>query len=182
MHKNIPDFVRDYLAEHAIDYDYYEHELIFTVEEWEHVKQTVPGTHTKNLFLTNKKGTFFLVSVESSKRLAINAFRKMVGTSEMSFASPEDMMRVLWLTPWSVTLLGLIHAMKSWYLNPPSRKLSGSPHQGGSKLRVFLDKDLREAEQIGCHPCRNDATLMLSHAMVEKFLQSVRCEVGIIEL
>ncbi len=169
MHKNIPDFVREYLVQHAIDYDYYEHEPIFTVEEWLHVKETIPGTHTKNLFLTNKKGMFFLVSVESSKRLAINAFRKMVGTSEMSFASPEDMLRVLWLTPWSVTLLGLIHAVKSWYI-------------ASEELRVFLDRDLREAEQIGCHPCRNDATLILSHAMVEKFLQSVWCEAVILDM
>lgn len=169
MQKNIPDFVREYLVQHAIDYDYYEHEPIFTVEEWEHVKETVPGTHTKNLFLTNKKGTFFLVSVESSKRLAINAFRKMVGTSEMSFASPEDMMRVLSLTPWSVTLLGLIHAMQGGFI-------------ASGELRVFLDKDLREAKQIGCHPCRNDATLMLSHAMVERFLQSVGCEAVILDV
>ncbi len=169
MQKNIPDFVREYLAQHAIDYDYYEHEPIFTVEEGEHVKETVPGTHTKNLFLTNKKGTFFLVSVESTKRLAINAFRKMVGTSEMSFASPEDMMKVLWLTPWSVTLLGLIHAMESWYI-------------ASGELRVFLDKDLREAEQIGCHPCRNDATLMLSHKNLVKFLDAVAYKAEIIDL
>ncbi|MBP6256575.1 hypothetical protein KA405_02375 [Patescibacteria group bacterium] len=36
-------------------FDYYEHIPIFTVEEGEAIKHSIPGKHTKNLFLSDKK-------------------------------------------------------------------------------------------------------------------------------
>ena len=39
----------------------HEHEAVFTVAESRHVKESIPGGHTKNLFLKDKKGRLFLV-------------------------------------------------------------------------------------------------------------------------
>ena len=88
----------------------------------------IPGTHTKNLFLTDKRGQYFLVCVESSKRLPINAFRKLIGAKDMTFATPEEMKKILDLTPGSVSLFGLI--------------------QKPMNLQLYIDKDIRISEKV----------------------------------
>lgn len=82
-----------------LQYEYHEHQPIFTVKQGEELKQSLPGLQTKNLFLTNKRGQYRLVCIESSKRLQINQFRKLVGAKDMTFASPEEMKSLLHLTP-----------------------------------------------------------------------------------
>lgn len=75
---NFDPTLLSFLQKHNITFEYYEHRPIFTVEEGEDIKHAIPGMHTKNLFLTDKRGQYFLVCVESSKRLPINQFRKLI--------------------------------------------------------------------------------------------------------
>ena len=98
--------------------------------------------HTKNLFLTDKRGQYFLICVESSKRLPINQFRKLIGVKDLSFGTPEEMKTVLHLTPGSVSLFGLVN----WVKNPLS--FGHLPTEGGQQLHLYLDKDLREAKKV----------------------------------
>ena len=50
----------------AIHYTVTEHEAAFTVEQADHLYGHLPGAHSKNLFLRNKKGNrHYLVVVES---------------------------------------------------------------------------------------------------------------------
>ena len=149
--KNFDKQLLAFLHNNDISFDYHEHVPVFTVEESEDIKHTIPGTHTKNLFLTDKKWGFYLVSIEAHKRFPIKAFRKWLGTKELSFASAEQLYEKLHLTPWSVSLFWLIYDL------PPS-------------VQVFIDKDLRDAHHVWRHPNRNDATIVLDHKMVEKFL------------
>lgn len=160
-----------FLQEHSIQFEYYEHKPIFTVEEGEDIKHSIPGMHTKNLFLTDKRGQYFLVCVESSKRLAISAFRKLVGAKDMSFWSAEEMMELLGLTPGSVSLFGLANPPSFGHLPCPQGDSRWS--QGGKQLNLYLDKDLREAERVWRHPNRNDATIVLDHINLVKFLDSL---------
>ena len=102
--KNFDPALLSFLTTHRIDFDYYEHIPVFTVEESEQIKHDIPGTHTKNLFLTDKKGGFYLVSIAAQKRFPVNLFRKQLGTKELSFASAEDLYAKLHLTPGSVSL------------------------------------------------------------------------------
>lgn len=37
-------------------------------------------------------------------------------------------------------------------------------------IHLFLDKDLREADLVGRHPNRNDATIIISHETLEEYL------------
>jgi len=39
----------------------HEHAPIFTVAEGAHIKASLPGGHTKNLFLKDKSGALFLI-------------------------------------------------------------------------------------------------------------------------
>lgn len=165
-----------FLQKHTIVFDYYEHRPIFTVEEWEDIKHMIPGMHTKNLFLTDKRGQYFLVCVESSKRLPINQFRKLIWVKDLSFGTPEEMKKVLNLTPGSVSLFGLVN----WVKNPLS--FGHLPLQGGQQLYLYLDKDLWKAKKVWRHPNRNDATLMIDHENLEKFLRVVGMQPTILHM
>ena len=140
----------DFFQTHNLQGDYHEHPPVFTVDECQDIKKTIPGFHTKNLFLTDKKWWFYLVSIEADKRFPVNLFRKALGLKDLSFWSPEQLFEFLQLTPWSVSLFGLIHAPTS--------------------LNVFLDHDLRHASHVWRHPNRNDATVVIDHATLERFL------------
>jgi Ala-tRNA(Pro) deacylase len=160
--KNFDPTLFSFFQQHNLSYEYFEHQPIFTVEEWESLKQSLPGKQTKNLFLTDKRGQYRLVCVESSKRLQINQFRKLVDSKNMTFASPEDMKELLHLTPWSVSIFWLIHKPKN--------------------LDLYLDNNLREADLIGRHPNHNDATIVISHETLVKFLDIVGVEVNILKI
>lgn len=109
----------------------------------------------KNLLLRDdKKRAFFLVSVWGEKRLDLKAFRKAHGTRPLTFASDEDLSRLLALTPGSVTPLGLLNAA------PES-------------VRWFIDADFFSGEGIiGVHPNDNTATIFLTAADLVDLLRS----------
>jgi Ala-tRNA(Pro) deacylase len=131
----------------------HEHPPVFTVEEAEVHWATIPATHCKNLLLRNKKGTtHYLVIVERTKRVDIAALTAKVGEDRLSFASPERLAAQLGLTPGSVSPFGLLH-----------------PGAGG--VRVIVDADLRQSADVAFHPNVNTATLVLTWADFERFLQ-----------
>ena len=49
------------LAELGISTETVEHEAVFTVEQSSRLERALPGGHTKNLFLKDKKDRLFLV-------------------------------------------------------------------------------------------------------------------------
>ncbi len=136
---------------HAIAFDYHEHIPVFTVEESEAVKHLIPWKHSKNLFLSDKKWHYYLVTIEAHKRFPVNLLRKNIWVKELSFGSAEELFAHLHLTPGSVSLFGLMYA---------------SPEH----ISLFIDHDLREADLVGRHPNRNDATLTIDHQNLQKFL------------
>ena len=150
---NLDPHLLSFFQKNKNSFDYYEHIPIFTVEEGEAIKHSIPGKHTKNLFLTDKKWGLYLISIESHKRFPVNALRKHLWLKDLSFGSPEQLFEMLKLTPWSVSLFWLIH-------NQPAT------------LNVFIDHDLRTAPLVWRHPNRNDATICVSHANLEKFLKN----------
>jgi Ala-tRNA(Pro) deacylase len=160
--KNFDPTLLSFFQDHNLTYEYFEHKPIFTVEEWESLKQSLSGKQTKNLFLTDKRGQYRLVCIESSKRLAINQFRKLVGAKDMIFASPEDMKELLHLTPWSVSIFGLIHKPENFHL--------------------YLDNDLRESSLVWRHPNRNDATIIITHETLVSFLDILHISANILEI
>jgi len=137
----------------GITYTEHKHPAVFTVEEANKYYDTIPGTHTKNLFLRNKKGDkHYLVVIESSKRVDLGKLKQILGESKLSFASPERLKEHLNLTPGSVTPFGLIH-------------------DKDKKVQVIIDNDLWESEEINCHPNINTSTLTISSKDFRKFLE-----------
>jgi len=119
-----------------------EHEAVFTVEESEAIHAALPGAHTKNLFLKNADGTFWLVTVDHAKRVDLKALAGAVGAKKFSFGKAEDMERLLGVSPGAVTPLAAIN-------------------DRAGAVRVVLDADLVDGRQVHVHPLRNTAMIGL---------------------
>jgi Ala-tRNA(Pro) deacylase len=105
--------------------------------------------------LRNQKGDrHYLVILPHSKRADLRQVAGQIGDGKLSFASPERLLKYLGVTPGSVSPFGL--------LNDP-----------GHHVRLFVDRDLRDAGRITFHPNDNTATLVLAFADFERFLEHV---------
>lgn len=136
----------------AIPFAAYEHEVVFTVAQSDVVNAAIMGDHTKNLFLKDQAGAFWLVTVPSDIRVDLKALPAVLGTKKFSFAKAEDMERLIGIQPGSVTPLAAINAALG-------------------ALTVVLDTGLAAAEVVNVHPLRNTGTLGLSGASIVKLLR-----------
>ena len=82
----------------------------------------------------------------------LKALPTAIGCKRVSFGKPDDMERLLGLTPGSVTPLGTINAAPE-------------------TVTVVLDRTLAEADRINVHPHRNTATIGLSGADCLRLLE-----------
>lgn len=136
----------------AIPFAAYEHEAVFTVAESDAVNAAIPGAHTKNLFLKDNGGAYWLVTVPGAARVDLKALPAAIGSKRVSFGKAEDMERLLGIAPGSVTPLAAINA-------PPG------------SITVVLDEGLAAAETVNVHPLRNTGTLGLSGAAILDLLR-----------
>jgi Ala-tRNA(Pro) deacylase len=146
--------VYDALRGLGIQYERHEHPPVFTVEEAERHWAGIPATHCKNLFLRNAKGTrHYLVVLEHAKKADLKLLAAKIGDDRLSFGSPDRLLRVLGLTPGSVSPMGLLHA-------------------GAKDVVVVLDAALASAERLGFHPNVNTATITVAAGDFLRFLDS----------
>lgn len=122
-----------------------EHQAVFTVEESAKLDRDIPGAHTKNLFLKASDGQFWLVTVPSHVRVDLKKLPMALGSKKLSFGKPEDMIRLLQITPGSVTPLAVINDSEM-------------------AVKVVLDSHLLTADRVNIHPLRNTATIGIDPA------------------
>ena len=130
------------------------HRPVFTVDEGHDLKASMPGGHTKNLFLKDKKGAIFLICAISNTAIDLNATSKLIASGRFSFGSAERLMEYLGVEPGSVTLFAVI--------NDPERKVT-----------LVLDEALFARDPVNFHPLKNDATTAISPADMLKFVRSL---------
>lgn len=131
-----------------------EHAPVFTVEEGEDLKRDMPGGHTKNLFLKDKKGALILISALQSTQVALNQLHKTLDCARLSFGKAELLEEALGVKPGSVTAFAL--------LNDP-----------GHKVRFILDEALMAHEIVNFHPLKNDATTAIRADDLLKFVTAL---------
>ena len=140
------------LAELGIAFKRHAHPPVATVAEAVQHWGDIDATHCKNLFLRNQKGNrHYLVVLLHAKRADLRAVADQIGDGKLSFASPERLMQYLGVTPGSVSPMGLIH-------------------DRDHHVRVAIDRDLKTAGRVSCHPNINTATLTLARVDFERFL------------
>jgi Ala-tRNA(Pro) deacylase len=132
-----------------------EHPAIFTVEEGRAFKQNMPGGHSKNLFLKDKKGALTLVTALSDTRIDLVGLGKALGAKgRLSFGKPELMTATLGVIPGAVTPFALI--------NQSAQALA----------QVILDKDLLAHEMVWFHPLENTASTAISPGDLVDFVEN----------
>jgi len=146
----------DLLDSLGILYTRTDHACADTIEACHAVEQVLGVPICKNLFLCNRQKTkFYLLMMEGDKVFKTKDLSKQLGVSRLSFAGPEDMIRLLGVTPGSVTVLGL---------------MNDKDHT----VQLVMDKPIAESTQIGCHPCINTSTLAFSTGdLLQKLLPAM---------
>lgn len=159
-----PQDLLNTLKELGFETTTHEHEAVFTVEESSKIKQEIPGGHTKNLFLKDKKGSFFLIVAEGSAQIKLNSAHGMIGAKgRVSFGKPEALMELLGVKPGSVTAFAPINDKEN-------------------KVNVVIDEPLLRYDLINCHPLTNEMTTTISKENLLQFLKHINHEPQIIQV
>ena len=77
------------LDELGIDYTEVTHPAVTTMEAAQFVRTLIDGTPIKNLFLTNRKGNYYLVLMSEDRRADLKALAQIIGTGRLSFANAD---------------------------------------------------------------------------------------------
>lgn len=136
--------IYEFLKRRGIWHEITEHKAVYNMEELSDVTLPYPEADAKNLFLRDdKKRGYHLITVRGDKQVDLKGFRREHGTRPLSFASAEDLGRILKLRPGAVTPLGLLN-------------------DDGHQVGFFLDEEFLAAPGlIGVHPDDNTATVWL---------------------
>src|SRR6516165_1692955 len=69
------------------------HPPLFTVEQSRQLRGTIPGGHTKNLFLKDKKGALFLVTALEDAMIELKSLHRRLAASGRFSFGPADLLR-----------------------------------------------------------------------------------------
>ena len=155
----------DLLDSLGIEYDRIDHEPAMTMEVCEEIDRVLGATICKNLFLCNRQETdFYLLMMPGDKPFKTKDLSSQIGSSRLSFGSPEYMEQLVDITPGSLSILGLMNDKEG-------------------RVRLLIDKDVLSGEYIGCHPCINTSSLRIKTSdMVEKLIPALRHAHTLVEL
>jgi Ala-tRNA(Pro) deacylase len=143
-----------YLDSLGIAHKSVSHQPLFTVEESQALRGQIPGAHTKNLFLRDKKATPFLVVTLEDAVIELKSLHRQLGASgRFSFGSAEMMRDLLGVGPGSVTPFAV--------MNDSARSVT-----------VVLDAAMMAHDVLNFHPLRNTATTTISGGGLVKFLEA----------
>ena len=150
------------LAGLGIEVETVEHPPLFTVEQSRALRGEIPGAHTKNLFLKDKKGALFLVTAEEDAAIDLKHIHHRIGASgRVSFGNPTLLMDVLGVPAGAVTPFGAIN-------------------DTAGRVTVVLDAALVASALINCHPLENTATTTIASADLLAFLAATGHEPRIV--
>ena len=149
----------------AIAHRTVDHPPIFTVEEGRSYKASMPGGHSKNLFLKDKKDRLFLAVAHCDTQVDIVGYGRAAGSKgRLSFGRPELMTATLGVIPGAVTPFALI--------NETARALT----------EVAVDTALLSFPAVWFHPLENTASTAIAPDGLLKFVRACGFEPRIIDL
>jgi Ala-tRNA(Pro) deacylase len=150
-----PDDLFAKLAALGIAVTTVKHPPLFTVEQSKELRGELPGGHTKNLFLKDKKDRMWLVTAEEDRGIDLKALSGLLGAqSRVSFGSPERLMRYLGVEPGAVTPFGLVNDTEQ-------------------QVSFVLDEGLMRFDVLNFHPLTNAATTAIARQDFLRFLDAI---------
>ena len=128
----------------GMDYERADHDHADTIEDCRAVEALLGCEICKNLLLTNRQMTaLYLLLIPGAKPFKTKLLSKQIGSARLSFATAEQMLSSLGVTPGSVSPLGLMNDREK-------------------TVHLLIDRDLLSQSCVGVHPCRNTSTLKLA--------------------
>ncbi|MTH97812.1 prolyl-tRNA synthetase associated domain-containing protein [Roseibium sp. RKSG952] len=153
----------DFLADLGIPVRTVDHQPVFTVAESGDLHQRIPGGHTKNLFVKDKKGRLFLVVALHDAVIDLKKLHQIVGAQgRVSFGNADLLMETLGVVPGSVTPFSLINDREDHKVTP-----------------VF-DAAMMQHEILNFHPLSNDATTSIASADLLRFAENCGHQVQVL--
>ena len=136
------------LQELGIPFERVEHDNADTMEDCVAIGEVLGADVCKNLVLCNRQKTnFYLLTMPGDKPFFTKDLSHQIGSSRLSFASPDAMEELLRVQPGSASILSL---------------LFDTEH----KVQLVMDRETKEQEFFCCHPCKNTGTLRMKTADV----------------
>lgn len=130
------------------------HPPVFTVEQAAALRGEVPGGHTKNLFLRDKKYAIYLVVAPEDASIDLKGLHRLLGAQgRFSFGASDLLREVLGVEPGAVTPFAAIN-------------------DTGGRVTVVLDAAMMENDTLNFHPLVNTMTTSIARADLVKFLAS----------
>jgi Ala-tRNA(Pro) deacylase len=149
-----PDELFAYLDGLGVAHKTVRHQALFTVEESQALRGKIPGAHTKNLFLRDKKGTVYLVVTLEDAAIELRSLHRLLGASgRFSFGSAELMREFIGVEPGSVTPFAVIN-------------------DKGLRVTIVLDTAMVAHPVLNFHPLVNTGTTTISREGLLKFLEA----------
>jgi Ala-tRNA(Pro) deacylase len=153
-----------FLKKLGISAETVEHAPVFTVAESRSIKATIPGGHSKNLFLKDRKDRLFLVVARDETRIDLKRLHEALGASgRLSFGSAELLRETLGVEPGSVTPFALINDRTG-------------------RVAVVLDAALMAFERVNFHPLVNSMTTTVGRDDLTAFLRATGHEPRVLRL
>lgn len=146
-----PDDLFAYLTGLGIAHATVTHPPLFTVEQSQALRGTIPGGHTKNLFLKDKRDAVYLVVAPEDARVDLKTLHHKLAAGRFSFGSADLLRELLGVEPGAVTPFGVIN-------------------DTAHRINVVIDAGLMENAVINCHPLVNTMTTSIARDDLVKFL------------
>ncbi|MDE8346756.1 MAG: YbaK/EbsC family protein [Acidocella sp.] len=135
-----------------------------SVEEGKALRGKMPGQFTKNLLLRDRKNTLFLVVAGEDQTIDLRTLHISIGAQgRLGFAPAAQMETVLGVMPGALTPFAIIS-------------------DGDAKVRVVIDANLLDADQVNFHPLVNTETTGIRPDDLIKFIRSSGREPIIVNL
>ncbi|MBR6376759.1 MAG: prolyl-tRNA synthetase associated domain-containing protein [Oscillospiraceae bacterium] len=149
----------------GISYRRADHGPAATMELCREIEAVLGCPICKNLLLTNRQQTdFYLLLMEGDKVFKTKYLSKALGCARLSFATDQQMLELVDITPGSLSVLGLMNDREG-------------------RVRLVIDKPVLEQPEIGFHPCLNTSTLAVSMGdFTGSILPALGHEVTVVEL
>lgn len=153
-----------YLAGLGIETTTVTHPPLYTVADSQALRGEIPGAHTKNLFLRDRKDRLFLLTVGEDAEIDLKQVHAVIGASgKVSFGKPEHLMQRLGVLPGAVTAFGIVNDTEG-------------------AVTIVFDEALMENAVINAHPLVNDATTSIARDDLLRFVRSTGHEPLILKL
>ena len=149
-----PEDLFAYLDRLGIKHSTVSHPPLFTVEQSQTLRGQIPGGHTKNLFLKDKKDVLYLVVADEDAKIDLKGLHRLLGASgRFSFGSADLLQEVWGVAPGAVTPFGAIN-------------------DTAGRVTVILDSGMMQHAVLNYHPLVNTQTTSLAAQDLIRFLEA----------